>query len=483
MAVAEKPKFTHAVVPFYRDIRVIQVFIQVIFAIFFIGGIILAISNLTSNLRQDNQRVDFKVFGSTFGPAISEGVSASQPWGWINDVDQLERIVWITLGLVALASAGGLYWLNTRNKKRLMAIPAVILLVLVGSLVGYPPSAIAADLAETLPDYLYPNSITRAIITGISNTLRVVVLSIIASTVVGVFVGVGLLSRNFLTRNVAMIYTEIFRNTPLLIQLFFIYGTLTQIILPVPRQSNYPFKDLWGINLPLPDEGLIFNKRGVYFVKAHGTDSLLLAIGGLVIGLVAAWWVNRWRLRIQESTGQPARAWWYALPAFAVPTLIGLWLWGPITYEYPALQGANVQGGTELSIAFFCLFLGLTFYTSAFIADIVRAGIQAVPYGQIEAARSQGLKGSQVMGMVVLPQALRLIVPPLGNQYVNIGKNSSLGVAVGFIETFRVVQLANNEKGQAIPLFVGLMIIYLAFSLILSALAGLMNTMTRIQTR
>jgi general L-amino acid transport system permease protein len=151
--------------------------------------------------------------------------------------------------------------------------------------------------------------------------------------------------------------------------------------------------------------------------------------------------------------------------------------------EYPALRGPNVQGGFQLTIGFISLFLGLTLYTAAFIAEIVRAGIQAVPYGQIEAARSQGLSGAQVLNLVVLPQALRLIIPPLGNQYVNLGKNSSLGLIVNYVDTYRIAQIANNESGQAVPFFVGLMVIYLSLSLTLSLLTNLVNRTTQIRVR
>jgi general L-amino acid transport system permease protein len=127
--------------------------------------------------------------------------------------------------------------------------------------------------------------------------------------------------------------------------------------------------------------------------------------------------------------------------------------------------------------------LGLTLYTAAFVADIVRAGIQAVPYGQIEAARSQGLNRAQVLNLVILPQALRLIVPPMGNQYVNLGKNSSLALVVGYFDTYQVALLANNESGQAVPIFVGLMVIYLGLSLTLSTLTNLVNRTTQVRTR
>ncbi|NJL95959.1 MAG: ABC transporter permease subunit, partial [Anaerolineae bacterium] len=142
-----------------------------------------------------------------------------------------------------------------------------------------------------------------------------------------------------------------------------------------------------------------------------------------------------------------------------------------------------MYGGVKLTLPFLAVFLGLTLYTAAFIADIVRAGIQSVPYGQIEASRSLGLRGSQVVSMIVLPQALRLIVPPLGNQWVNLGKNSSLGFAVGFAEVYTTTQLANNESDQAVPFFASMMIIYLSLSLFLSLIANTINSFTKVRTR
>jgi general L-amino acid transport system permease protein len=155
----------------------------------------------------------------------------------------------------------------------------------------------------------------------------------------------------------------------------------------------------------------------------------------------------------------------------------------PFALDYPILRGPNVREGTQLSAGFVSVFLGLTLYTSAFVADIVRAGIQAVPYGQIEAARSQGLTSGQVLNLVVLPQALRLIIPPLGNQYVNTGKNSTLALVVGYFDTYQIALLANNESGQAVPVFAGLMVIYLTQSLVLSVMTNLVNQTTRMRSR
>ena len=204
----------------------------------------------------------------------------------------------------------------------------------------------------------------------------------------------------------------------------------------------------------------------------------------LILGLIFAFVVRRWRTQRQDATGQPARVLQFTAGIMLAALVIGWLISGtPFTVNFPELRGPNVQDGIVFSTGFISLVVGLTLYTAAFVADIVRAGIQSVPYGQIEAARSQGFSGGQVLSLIVLPQALRLIIPPLGNQYVNLGKNSSLGLVVGFVDTYRIGQLANNESGQAVPIFVGLMVIYLILSLVISVLTNLINRGTRFKTR
>jgi general L-amino acid transport system permease protein len=226
------------------------------------------------------------------------------------------------------------------------------------------------------------------------------------------------------------------------------------------------------------------NNRGFYVVAYNSTDTTWILLLGIVLGLVAAFLLRRWRFRLQEQTGEPSKAWLYMLLAIGIGTGLGWLLAGtPFAADFPVLRGPNVREGTQLSLGFVSVFVSLTLYTSAFVADIVRAGIQAVSYGQIEAARSQGLTSGQVLNLVVLPQALRLIIPPLGNQYVNMGKNSSLALVVGYFDTYQVALLANNESGQAVPIFAGLMVIYLAQSVGLSVLTNMVNRTTQVRTR
>jgi general L-amino acid transport system permease protein len=462
-------------VPWYRDIKIIRIIAQIVFAILFIGAGYVLFDNLVRNLSASNLSLDFGVYRRPFNVAVSEGLSLTETWTWAENTDALGLGLWVLLLAALLFSAFTVF--RQYRRKHLTLAPIAATLALVFVLLTSPPSVISAWLATALRDYFYPSSMARAFVTGVYNTLQVVVFSLFACTLLGIFVGIGLLSKNFLVRNVAQIFVEIFRNTPLVVQLIFIYRTLT-LILPAPRQSI--FGPSIGENMNL----WIFNARGLYFPRLMITDTTAIFYAVLAVGVLVTLFARRWRTRYRDQTGKPAHLLPYTLGIMFAAFGLGILLSGtPYTINYPFLRGPNVQEGMALSISFVALFLGLTLYTAAFIADIVRAGIQSVPYGQIEAARSQGFTGGQVLSMVVLPQALRLIIPPLGNQYVNLGKNSSLALVVGYVDTYRIAQIANNESGQAVPFFALLMLIYLTISLTLSFLTNLLNRSTQLRTR
>jgi general L-amino acid transport system permease protein len=470
-------------IPWYRDVRVIRILAQLAFVVLFVLAIYGLITNLVSNLRASNLAMDFSVYRRPFGVAVSEGISITETWTWIQNTSVIAPILWGVALLLLIALVYDLFrtYRLRRHFTTAQSIPALIAVVLALFLISNPPAQLEATLAETFATYLRPSTVARAFITGITNTLAAVVISLVACTVLGILVGIGLLSTNFLLRSVSTVYVEIFRNTPLLVQLIFIYRTLT-LLLPAPRQSIFSPPQIGP--LTLENNLFAFNARGFYFARLVPTETNTALGLALLAGLVITFLVRRQRLKVQEETGQPARTWRFAVSIMLASLVIGWLLAGtPYTVSYPELRGPNIQEGMVFSIAFVSLVLGLTLYTASFIADIVRAGIQSVPYGQIEAARSQGLKGNQVLSLVVLPQALRLIIPPLGNQYVNLGKNSSLALIVGFVDTYRIGQLTNNESGQAVPIFVGLMLIYLTFSLILSLMTNLLNRSTRFRTR
>jgi general L-amino acid transport system permease protein len=317
---------------------------------------------------------------------------------------------------------------------------------------------------------------SRALLVGIVNTLRVAVLGIILATVLGIIIGVGRLSTNLLLRNVTNAYVTIFRNTPLLVQLLFWY---LAVILKLPR-----VRDAIGI------DGLFYvSQRGLAVAWPRGSDSFgawtpwLWA--ALVLG-IAAYIGRRWWLR---RIDRPGSALPYALLAALAAGLIGaLVVWAlsgafPLRIDQPELGGFNFRGGAALTPEFFGLLLGLTIYTAAFIAEIVRGGILAVSKGQREAAYSLGLTPGQTLRLVIFPQAMRVIVPPLTNQYLNLTKNSSLGYFIAFPELFYVATTINNQSGAAVQVVLIIMASYLTVSLLTSLLMNIYNARIRLVER
>ncbi len=467
----------------YRDIRVIRIIMQLAFAFVFIGGLGFAFYSLVGNLEQSNLTIDFAVYRAPFTVAVFEGPSLTNDWPWLQGNNDTEiQLIYIAI-LAGLFGWTGYSLYKVNKTGEIPFTQITILIALIALVVLAPPN----ETPQIFRDHLFGGSMMRAFFTGMANTLKVVVASLVACTILGILAGIGLLSSNFLVRGVSKVYVEIFRNTPLLIQLLFIYRTMT-LLLPRPRSSICNLEGCTGNNL------FALNARGLYIVHPKVTDTTIIFWIAVFIALGIAWYVRRIRVRHQELTGEPARIFTFTAPALILIPISG-WiiasllndgnlLSGVFVNDYPVLPGGpNIAGGYQITTAFTALFLGLTLYTAAFIAEIVRAGIQSVPYGQIEAARAQGLKGSQVLNLVILPQALRLIIPPLGNQYVNLGKNSSLAIAVTYFDVFRIAQLANNESGQAVPFFAGLMVLYLMLSLVLSALTNLVNRATQVKSR
>jgi len=311
-----------------------------------------------------------------------------------------------------------------------------------------------------------------ALMAGLRNTLRVVIVGLVGATVLGVLVGVARLSTNLLLRGVSVTYIELFRNTPLLVQLYFIYRGM-RLALPETLANS--------VTLP---GSIYINRRAINFPLIQGTDSASLFYGSVALGLGVGVVLWLWRLRVQDRTGKPANTLRWFLPALLGFGALG-WLasGGPFRVEYPVLGSFNFSGGDRLSAEYTALTLGLILYTAAFIADIVRAGIQSVPYGQVEAARAQGFSGGQTLRLIILPQALRLIIPPLGNQYLNLAKNSSLGIAIGFFDVYNVANVVSNQTGQAVAVFVVMMGIYLAMSLTISAIMNGVNYYMRLKDR
>jgi general L-amino acid transport system permease protein len=326
-------------------------------------------------------------------------------------------------------------------------------------------------ISEGLP-FEPTDSYGRAFWVGVVNTLRVIGIGILLATILGMGAGVARLSSNWLVRQIANFYIETIRNTPLVVQLFFWY---TAIFLKLPQVDE-------SIELPGP---IYLSQRGLALPKPYATESFPLWGSALAASLLVALAVYIGR-RIYLARAQ--RPGFPALWASGVFVLCALGGWlvlprAPIAWEIPILGTFNFEGGWQLSPEFAALLVGLVVYTGAFIAEIVRGGILAVPKGQTEAARALGLRPIHVLRLVVLPQALRVIVPPLTSQYLNLAKNSSLAVAVGYPDLFNVANTIINQSGRAIEIVFLIMASYLTMSLLTSAFMNWYNRRVRLIER
>ena len=317
-------------------------------------------------------------------------------------------------------------------------------------------------------DYASGGSRWSAYWVGVWNTVRLIVVGIVLATVIGVIVGVARLSSNWLVSRLATVYVEIFRNTPLLVQLVFWY---TAALLPLPPISRA--MDLFS--------AFYLSNRAVVVPWARTGEGVATWVAVVMLALVAAWLVRRWRIGVEERAGTPGRENTFALAVFLAIALGGFLLTGrPLHFESPDLvvpdRGvARIVGGMSMTPEFAALLFALSTYTGAFIAEIVRGSIQSLPHGQTEAAQSIGLTGSQRLTLIILPQALRTMVPPLTNQYLNLTKNSSLAVAVAYPELVSVGRTLINNAGNAIPVFLLIMATYLAMSLVISVVMNALN--------
>ncbi len=310
----------------------------------------------------------------------------------------------------------------------------------------------------------------KAILVGLYNTLRVSIAGIVLATLLGVFVGIARLSSNWLVSRIALFYVEILRNTPLLVQLIVWYYL---VILRLP-----PYKSAIELGTAfLSNQGLALP----WFVQKDGSANFLPV---WVIAFLVGLGVYAWFARVRNRTGKPNLAGWFGIGAWLAVVLIGLLaLGGPLELGIPTRTKFGVTGGLQVSPEFTALLVGLFVYTSSFIAEIVRAGIQSVGKGQWEAARALGFNYAETLQLIVLPQALRVIVPPLGNQYLNLTKNSSLAVAIGFSDLLNVLGTAGNQSGQNLQTFAIAGLVYLGLSLIIAGGINWFNRATKLVTR
>jgi general L-amino acid transport system permease protein len=301
--------------------------------------------------------------------------------------------------------------------------------------------------------------------------IMVAVAGIFAATIVGFLVGIGRLSHNWLIRKVATVYVELFRNIPpLLVILFWYQGVLA--LLPAVRESYaLPF-------------GSFLNNRGFYFPKLIWSDGAWLVLAGLVVGIALSVFVaHRARVR-QAATGQQFPVFSTGLALIVGMPLLGFILAGfPVTVELPQKGTFNLTGGVNVKPEFLSLFLALSLYTASFIAEIVRAGIMGVSRGQSEAAAALGLRPGPALRLVVIPQALRIIIPPLTSQYLNLTKNSSLAVAIGYPDLYAIGGTILNQTGQAIEVVVIFMVVYLSLSLFTSLFMNWFNNRMALKER
>lgn len=323
----------------------------------------------------------------------------------------------------------------------------------------------------TIPgaDFSGREPVRNAFVVGFLNTIRVSVVGIVLATVLGVLIGIGRLSKNWVVNRLSTVYVELFRNLPLLVIMTFTFlGVVLQFL---PR-----IDESWT-----PLDWFVLSNRGIGVPWYEGTSGYSLT-GVLVIGSVGWWLIARWRQSVFERTGAPSRAGLLG-GGFFVLTLVVGWviLGGSLTL--PAVDGREIAGGIRVDPSFFAVLVALVIYTASHIAEIVRGSIQAVPKGQGEAATALALSGFQRMWNVVLPQAMRIAIPPLGNQYLNLIKNSSLGAGFSYFDITGVTQITVANGSPAVPAFFLALILYVVLSLITSVFVNFANRRVRLVER
>lgn len=329
---------------------------------------------------------------------------------------------------------------------------------------GFLSSPAGFGIIQHLLPYSESDSYGRVFWVGLFNTLLVSALGIFLATLLGFIIGIARLSKNWLVAKLAMAYIEVFRNIPLLLQIFFWYFAVLRAM-PAPRQS---------VNL---GDVLFLNLRGLYVPAPVFETGFWVVLVALLAAVAATVILHRWARRRQELTGKrfPVVATSLGL-VLGLPGLAFAAAGFPLSWEYPELQGFNFQGGLVVIPELAALLAALSIYTAAFIAEIVRAGIQAVSHGQTEAAYSLGLRPSYTLRLVVIPQALRVIIPPLTSQYLNLTKNSSLAAAIGYPDLVSIFAgTVLNQTGQAIEVIAITMAVYLTISLLISLLMNWYN--------
>ena len=455
------PEFSFSAI--WRNENVRAVLYQIAVLSLFIAGGVAIFRNTFANLETRGISSGFKFLRNEAGFVISETLP----------VPLLEGPLLIFLAVVAFGALSviGLRRFQARrgetigDRTPLVWFSVLLLLGLPGAVLFFLGSDLRTETYSESSPYL------MALTVGLLNTLKVSFIGCVLATLLGLLIGLGRLSSNWLVARVAGTYVEVIRNVPLLLQLYFWYQAVLQAMPGVQESVN-----LGGV--------FILNNRGVYVPNPVPAEGFRLLMVALVAAGVGIYFRARRVRRIQEATGVRKRMLWAGLGmALGFPLLAVLVGGRPFLLDFPELEGFNFHGGLVLSPEYAALLLGLVMYTSAFIAEIVRSGIQAVSKGQREAALAMGLRKGLVMRLVILPQALRVIIPPLTSQYLNLTKNSSLGIAIGYPELVSVGGTTLNQSGQAIEIIAITMAVYLTFSLLISLFMNWYNAKIKLVER
>ena len=344
---------------------------------------------------------------------------------------------------------------------------------------GFLKSRAGYDIGTTLIDYDSADTHGRAAVVGILNTLLVAVLGCVTATIIGVLAGVLRLSKNWIVSRLTAVYVEGFRNVPLLLWILLIYAVMTESM-PQPRD----FREGGIAAMKLFDTVAVTN-RGVYIPGPVWGQYSLILVGVFVLSVIGAFVYRSYAKKVLFDTGRLLPMIWPALLIAIVPSILFYFiLGGPVTLSYPELGGFNFKGGIQISNPLLALWLALSLYTGSFIAEIVRAGILAVSKGQSEAAFALGMRPQRTMSLVILPQAMRVIIPPLISQFLNLTKNSSLAIAVGYPDIRATLGgITLNQTGRALECMLLLGLFYLALSLAISTVMNIYNNSKKLAER
>lgn len=389
-----------------------------------------------------------------------------RPHGFLSRVwrDEHSRAVIVQIAAVVLIFATAAYLV--RN--------AVVNLEAIGKgfSFAYLWEPASYDISQTLIEYTSRSTHFRAMLVGIINTLLVAVSGIVLATIVGFVLGVLRLSKNLLANKLAHIYIDYVRNVPVLLHILLVYGVIVNTF-PAPKEAM----GLGGI--------AFLANRGFYVPKPLFEPMFLAVLGIFVAGVIFTIWFRRYAADVQKKTGEHYPVFWISLGVVLGLPLVSYFLLGsPITFEIPEFKGFNFQGGMVVRPEFTALWLALSLYTAAFIAEIVRAGITAVNYGQTEASLALGINHGKTLSLIVIPQALRVIVPPLTSQYLNLTKNSSLAIAIGYMDIVATIGgISLNQTGREMECMIIVLVLYLILSLLISAAMNVYNKRIKLVER